>query len=325
MDPITTITADALAGLPSQYAGKPFIAGLVSAIADEVQRIETAREELAQAALLPNASGVWLANLEAIVGAPATGGTDAERRAVVAAQGVVNHSHTAAADLRAALQALGLWWSLDTQRAGWVQVEGPAPAFPTVATIYRLIKAATAAGCGLSVVLDLGELLRDGRLRELGTSAWAPVGTPSAAWSVSKSEGVLRIEGSVGDTLANVFRGVAGGSYVLSGEYRGTLHLEFENASGGLLGAVGPSEDWLPFSLPFVAGAAGSAASAPAAVVGWAELRALRITPAGRSSRSLRFRSAIGGQHQADANGWGSAVAVASRQVGGLAAHRRTA
>ena len=93
METITDFPDRCEADLISQYQGKPLMVSIVRAVGKVLQAVEDDRARLATFSTLGGSSGKWLANLEALVGAPSSPGatTDAERRA---RQGLVSRQVT---------------------------------------------------------------------------------------------------------------------------------------------------------------------------------------------------------------------------------------
>jgi hypothetical protein len=329
MEPISDYRERALASLPAQYRGKPFIEAIVAALADEVQAVEADREALEKAFLISTSTGYWLEVLEKIVGAPLLpGGTgsDLERRAVLLATAAANASHGGPWDLRGVLEALGLRWGILPWRFKASQVVGPDPVWIPAAVLGELLSRIVPAGNSIQVQTDPGGFaIVDQDLLAPSLDAWQTTGG-----TLSKPfPGVLRLDGRQ-DFLAysSAIRIPEYGSYTWTGEARGTIRasLGFDHPLIGDLRMVqaepvGDPLVWVPFSRTFTV-ALGAALPALPAIEGWWEVRNLRLAPAGRLDRSFRWGSSAS-DHVKSSNGWGSISSVSS-DARGLWASLRT-
>lgn len=86
----TTHISEAIADLLEQYKGQPKIEALISSYVQQVQDLETVAFQVLQERLLPDASGVQLDGLGAIVGQDRQGDSDTIYKTWLAAKFLVN-------------------------------------------------------------------------------------------------------------------------------------------------------------------------------------------------------------------------------------------
>lgn len=312
--------------LPSQYQNKPNISALCQVILDKLDEVITSAEALDYISLLENSTGIYLAQWESLVGAPTDlDMPDEERRVWVLAYGIANSSNSRPSDCRDLLNLLGLGWIANWFAGGSVVLQGPAPSFPDPEILAQILAKALSVGIGVKLVVEQGEFLLDQSLRDLFLRAWVI----SAGVSASKSEGVLRIEGTSGPTVLGSFQAETGAEFVISGQYRGSAALSIVD-DDGVIDTFPQSSIWADFEVTWEAGNGPGFSPSTGETTNFVEIRNIKIQvldPAGvrvRFDRNLRLRW-LGDPDLSlyDYNGLGtdSGIFADSVMFGGLAAH----